>query len=66
MLRKEKEAHDHRKLLDEESLLDAAPIPDLEKELHDLGRPIGEKILDLMLYREKGNSTACSSGKRVI
>jgi hypothetical protein len=42
------------------------PIPHLEKELHDLGRPVGERILDLMSYREKGNSPACSSGKRCI
>ncbi|MFM7854957.1 MAG: hypothetical protein ACKO96_24280, partial [Flammeovirgaceae bacterium] len=44
----------------------AVPLPTLEQELHDLGRPIGERILDLMSYREKGNSPACSSGKRYI
>jgi hypothetical protein len=65
-MRKQKVASNNRKHLDDESQKNAAPIPDLEKELHDLGRPIGERILDLMSYREKGSSAACSNGKRYV
>ena len=35
-------------------------------QLHELGLPIGEKMLELTFYREKGNSNACSSGKREL
>ena len=66
IMRKQKVASNNRKHLDDESQKNAAPIPDLEKELHDLGRPIGERILDLMSYREKGSSAACSNGKRYV
>ena len=52
--------------MDAESLARAPPIPELEKELFDLGRPVGERILELMFYREKGTSSACNSGKREI
>lgn len=38
---------------------------DLENQLFQLGLPIGEKVLELMFYREKGGiSGACSNGKR--
>ena len=38
---------------------------DIEKELHDLGLPIGEKVLELTIYREKSqNNNICQYGKR--
>lgn len=38
---------------------------DLEHQLYLLGIPVGEKILELLFYREKGGQAgACSSGKR--
>ena len=38
---------------------------DLEHQLYQLGIPIGEKVLELLFYREKGGASgACSSGKR--
>lgn len=38
---------------------------DLESQLSSLGVPIGEKILELLFFREKGGSVgACSQGKR--
>lgn len=49
--------------MDEESKKNAPPIPEIESELHDLGKPIGERILDLAFYREKGSAAACSGGK---
>ena len=65
-MKKEKEATHHRNMLDAESQNSSVPIPDLEKELHDLGRPVGDRILELMFYREKGTSQACNNGKREI
>ena len=41
-------------------------MPDLETQLHELGMPIGEKMLELTFYREKGNSNAANSGKREL
>ena len=66
IMRKAKETNNHRQFLDPESKMNAPPIPDLETELHDLGKSIGARILDLAFYREKGSSAACSSGKREI
>lgn len=42
------------------------PIPnDLEHQLFHLGLEIGEKVLELSFYREKGGiNGACGSGKR--
>lgn len=38
---------------------------DLEHQLYQLGVPVGEKLLELLFYREKGGqSGACSQGKR--
>ena len=39
---------------------------DFENQLFEMGIPIGEKILELMAYREKGNASACNSAKREI
>ena len=36
----------------------------MEHELHELGKPIGEKTLELILYRSKGNNSACNTLKR--
>ena len=66
IMQKAKQIHDYRQNMDEESKKNAPPIPDLESELHDLGKPIGERILDLAFYREKGSAAACSGGKREI
>lgn len=38
----------------------------LESELHEMGLPIGEKILELSFYREKGGPKACDNGKREL
>ena len=40
------------------------PIPDLEQQLHKLGIPVGERVLELCSHRDKGNSNVTSSGKR--
>jgi hypothetical protein len=53
-------------MLDAQSQASALPVPDLENELHALGLPVGERILELMFYREKGNNAACSGGKREV
>ena len=53
-------------MLDAAAQANAAPIPDLESQLHDLGLPVGERMLELVFYREKGTSNACSSAKREI
>ena len=39
---------------------------DLDSSLHTLGVPIGEKILELLFFREKGgvNGACSSSAKR--
>jgi hypothetical protein len=38
---------------------------DLEHQLYELGLPVGERVLELMFYREKGGMNgACSTGKR--
>ena len=37
---------------------------DLEHQLYELGLPVGERVLELMFYREKGGiNGACSQGK---
>ena len=41
-------------------------ILDLEQELHQMGIPIGERVLELTFNREKGSSTATSGGRREI
>ena len=56
IMMREKDAIAQRNLLDTESLAKAPPLPDLEKELHDMGKPVGERVLELMFYREKGTS----------
>ncbi len=55
-MKREKDAIAQRNLLDAESLAKAPPIPDLEKELHDMGKPVVERVLELMFYREKTTS----------
>ena len=40
---------------------------DIEVELHDLGKPLGPKVLELTVYREKAltnNNNICQYGKR--
>jgi hypothetical protein len=66
ILKREKEATAQYNLLDAEAQARAPPIPDLEKELFDLGTPVGERILELQCYRDKGSSNTCSVGKREI
>ena len=40
---------------------------DLEHQLYLMGIPIGERVLELLFYREKGGITgACQAGKREI
>jgi trafficking protein particle complex subunit 5 len=66
ILKREKEATAQINLLDAEAQARAPPIPDLEKELFDLGKPVGERILEMQCYRDKGGSNTCSSGKREL
>ena len=66
LMKREKDAMAQRNLLDAESLARAPPVPDLETELYEMGKPIGERVLELMFYREKGTSQACSGAKREI
>ncbi len=56
LMKREKDAMAQRNLLDAESLARAPPVPDLEKELYEMGKPVGERVLELMFYREKGTS----------
>lgn len=65
-MRREKEATEQRALMDERTLARAAPVPDLEKELFELGKPVGMRVLELCQYREKGSSSACNNAKREI
>jgi len=48
IMKREKDAIAQRSLLDAESLAKAPRLPDLEKELHDMGKPVGERVLELM------------------
>jgi len=56
IMKREKDAIAQRNLLDAESLAKAPPVPDLEKELHEMGKTVGERVLEIMFYREKGTS----------
>ena len=62
-MKKEKDLAQQRSMLETDS--GQAP-PDLERELHALGLPVGERILELLFYREKGNSSPCMGGKREV
>lgn len=65
-MKKEKEAAAARSLLDPEALARAPPLPDLERELFETGKPIGERILELQSYRDKGSGSTCNSAKREV
>ena len=42
---------------------------DLEQELHDFGIPLGQRMLELTMYREKAmgnNNNICQYGKREV
>ena len=42
---------------------------DIEEELHSLGVPLGQKILELTVYREKAlknNGNICAYGRREL
>ena len=54
IMKLEKDAIAQRNLLDAESLAKAHPVPDLEKELHEMGKTVRERVLEIMFYREKG------------
>lgn len=54
IMKREKDAIAQRNLLDAESLAKAHPVPDLEKELHEMGKTVRERVLEIMFYREKG------------
>ena len=41
-------------------------VPDLETQLHDLGKPVGEKMIELAFYREMRTPNATNSGKREL
>lgn len=62
MMKQEQAAQNQRNLTGGQG----PPVPDLESQLHELGVPIGEKMVELSFYREKGNSHATSSGKREL
>ena len=53
-MKREKEANQKRQLLDAEAQKSAAPIPEMERELHELGKPVGERMLELTMHRQKG------------
>lgn len=66
MMKREKEEIQQRNMLDAAAQANAAPIPDLDSQLHQLGLPVGVRILELVFYREKGSANACSNAKREI
>ena len=62
MMRQEQAAQNQRNLTGGQG----PPVPDLETQLHELGIPIGERMVELSFYREKGSSNATNSGKREL
>jgi len=34
----------------------APPVPELERELFEMGKPVGQRVVELIFYREKGTS----------
>ena len=62
MMKQELAANNQRNLTNAQG----PPVPDLEQQLHQLGIPIGERVLELCTHRDKGNSTATNSGKREL
>ena len=54
-----------QQLMKQEKAGDLLGQSDLECQLHRLGVPVGEKMLELMFFREKGGANgACQNGKR--
>ena len=43
-----------------------AQVPDLESQLHELGVPVGEKMIELAFYREMRTPNASNNGKREL